>query len=83
MRVTKDGIVGNSRPCNNCIRKLSNIIYRIYYTTKDGEIKCEKITKMMLTHTSVGNRDHDRAIQTILSSKANSKGQIQNESGIT
>lgn len=41
-RETKDGLLGNSRPCVYCERILrSSGIKKVFYTTREGEIKSE------------------------------------------
>ena len=66
VRMTKCGVLGNSRPCKNCIKRLIahsmkyNIqIKRIYYSTEDGTIEYENFQNMLnseKTYVSTGNR---------------------------
>lgn len=48
----------SSKPCENCINRIKSynkfgyIIDKIYYSTSENEIKCEKITKIIPTHQS-------------------------------
>lgn len=66
IRISRSGILGNSRPCRNCIRRLSKIGYKIkhvYYTTNDGSIVREKFDQMLgspLTRLSSGDRDRHK-----------------------
>lgn len=62
IRITKTGVVGNSRPCRNCINRLSKLSYKInhvYYTTNEGDIVRERFKDMPhspLTKLSSGDR---------------------------
>jgi hypothetical protein len=63
VRLSKTGIIGESRPCYHCLCKLqkySHIIKYIYYSTSDGKINRELLTQNMLnshkTHISSGNK---------------------------
>lgn len=54
-KITKTGVIGNSKPCQNCVNfilnNFSNInIYKIYYTIKGNEL--EELTKKMLLNDS-------------------------------
>jgi hypothetical protein len=66
IRISRSGILGNSRPCKNCIRRLSKMGYKIkhvYYTTNDGSIIREKFDQMLaspLTRLSSGDRNRNR-----------------------
>ena len=49
IRVSKSGMIGESRPCYHCLHMLekSNInIKHIYYTTSDNNIMCEQFHYM-------------------------------------
>jgi len=54
MFVTKksaEGFLGSSTPCTNCVKKMYHFgIHRIYWTTRDGTIKFEKVSKMLDTY---------------------------------
>ncbi len=51
IRVRANGSLGDSRPCNTCVEKLKKAgIRRAYYSTQDGDIKCEEVSKMELTY---------------------------------
>lgn len=54
LRITKDGIVGNSRPCYNCLNMMKDIgIHKIYYTTGIlNEIICERVKDMISIQSS-------------------------------
>lgn len=60
IRISKTGIIGDSRPCEHCLRRLMasriNII-DCYYSTKDKAIVKEKFKNMLgsdLTYVSSG-----------------------------
>jgi hypothetical protein len=76
MRVDKNGRVCNSQPCYSCIQALRHIIHKIYYTTSDGSIKCEKVLEMKLSYITVSDQNHDRTIQTIIRNKAKTKAKL-------
>lgn len=58
--------ITSSKPCAHCIAMLKNInknkhrnkniINKIYYSTKTGEVVCEKIHKLESTHLTKANR---------------------------
>jgi hypothetical protein len=54
LRITKDGMVGNSRPCYNCLNMMKDIgIHKIYYTTGIlNEIICERVKDMISIQSS-------------------------------
>lgn len=54
LRITKDGIIGNSRPCYNCLNMMKDIgIHKIYYTTGIlNEIICERVKDMISIQSS-------------------------------
>ncbi len=64
IRQTQNGVIGESRPCNNCLKKIKFIVQHkgikikyILYSTKDGTIVKEKLTDMLesdIVHTSKG-----------------------------
>lgn len=62
IRISKTGILGESRPCIDCLKMMErsglNIKY-IYYSTKDGTILRERFSKMFYsdsTYVSSGIR---------------------------
>lgn len=66
IRLTKTGMLAESRPCFHCIQEMEksclNIRY-IYYSTKDGKIAKEKLSHMMnspLTYISSGVRKRNK-----------------------
>lgn len=54
LRVTKDGTIGNSRPCYNCLNMMKDLsINKIYYTTGiNDEIICERVKDMISIQSS-------------------------------
>ena len=50
IRINNSGKLCSSKPCENCIKKLSMItvikIKNVYYSTSDGEIVSEKFNKL-------------------------------------
>lgn len=53
IRLSKSGIVGESRPCLHCIRRLQKMVDRngvrisnVYYSTKYGDIERENLSDM-------------------------------------
>ena len=51
IRINKNGVVNNSRPCNNCIEQLTkNGIRNIYYSDKSGNIVKEYVKDMKKLH---------------------------------
>uniref|UniRef100_A0A6C0IAY0 Uncharacterized protein n=1 Tax=viral metagenome TaxID=1070528 RepID=A0A6C0IAY0_9ZZZZ len=54
-RVTKDGTIRNSRPCNNCLDMMSKYnIKNIIYSTDDGFFIVDKPQNMEKLHSSSG-----------------------------
>lgn len=50
IRLSKSGLLGESRPCANCIKRLlaSRLkIHNVYYSTVDGILVCEKLKFML------------------------------------
>jgi cytidine deaminase len=61
IRLTKTGVIGESRPCYHCLVRLQrycNNIGYIYYSTSTGKIVRERLENMLQTkiHISLGNR---------------------------
>lgn len=55
VRITKNGLLINSRPCNNCINYMRCAgITKIYYSSDDGKIICERVDKILPKHVSSG-----------------------------
>ena len=54
VRVTKNGIMGNARPCRNCLNMMKDLnVNKVYYSTGIGdEIICESIKNMISIQTS-------------------------------
>ena len=49
VRISKSGLFGESRPCTKCIERISKSglrIGKIYYTTKQRTLVCEKISEL-------------------------------------
>jgi hypothetical protein len=50
-----DWILTESRPCNDCITNMkNNQIDRVFYSTWEGRIKCERVKDMEFRHQSRG-----------------------------
>jgi tRNA(Arg) A34 adenosine deaminase TadA len=57
IRINKNNILRNSRPCNNCIIKLKKFgIRRIFYSNNSGDVVYEYLNDMQFNHISSGNR---------------------------
>jgi deoxycytidylate deaminase len=55
IRINKNYVLKNSRPCNQCIEKLKKIgIRRVYYSDHNGNIIYEKVEYMEKLHVSSG-----------------------------
>jgi len=55
VRINKQGILRNSRPCNQCIDTMKKYnIKRVIYSTDDDTIISEKPVFMEKLHTSSG-----------------------------
>ncbi len=55
VRISNDGCLRNSRPCNNCLETMKFYrIKKIMYSTDDGIIKTEKPVDMEPMHISSG-----------------------------
>lgn len=60
LRITRTGVLGNSRPCRDCITSISKSalnIRNVYYSTSDGNITSERVDEMAdspLTRPSSG-----------------------------
>jgi len=64
VRLSKDNLLGISRPCKNCLHMMSKlrqtrgiIIKNVYYSTHNGNINKEEFSDMMdsdMTHPSTG-----------------------------
>lgn len=55
IRVTNDGELANSRPCNHCIMTMREMgIRRVFYSDENGKIICEKVNKMEMKHICSG-----------------------------
>ena len=58
IRINKNHVLKNSRPCNQCIEKLLKLgIRKVYYSTDDGTIVCEFLQNMEKKHISSGNKN--------------------------
>lgn len=54
IRTSKTGCLGMSKPCAHCIMKMSDLapkrgykINKVYYTTEDGYVTCDKLDKLI------------------------------------
>jgi hypothetical protein len=54
IRVSPTGVIGNSKPCFQCIQQIMRSrfnISRIYYSNAEGDIICESINQLLRTDT--------------------------------
>lgn len=54
IRVSPTGVIGNSKPCFQCIQQIMKSrfnISKIYYSNADGDIICENVNKLLNTDT--------------------------------
>jgi tRNA(Arg) A34 adenosine deaminase TadA len=57
IRINKNLALRNSRPCSQCIDKLSKLgIRKVYYSNEDGNIVWEFVEQMEKTHISSGTK---------------------------
>lgn len=57
IRVNKNLTLKNSRPCSQCIDKLSKLgIRKVFYSNEEGDIVWEFVEQMKKTHISAGTR---------------------------
>jgi tRNA(Arg) A34 adenosine deaminase TadA len=57
IRINKNLALRNSRPCSQCIDKLSKLgIRKVYYSNEDGHIVWEFVEQMEKTHISSGTK---------------------------
>lgn len=57
IRVTADGELANSRPCNHCIMTMREMgIRRVFYSDGKGNIVSEKVDEMEMTHVCQSHR---------------------------
>jgi deoxycytidylate deaminase len=62
IRLTRSGVIGYSRPCMNCLLRLTKSgisINNVYYSDGEGSIICERFNNMFnsqLTALSAGDR---------------------------
>jgi tRNA(Arg) A34 adenosine deaminase TadA len=52
IRVSSTGIIGQSKPCYQCMHQISKARFRIskiYYSTASGDIACENINQLLRT----------------------------------
>jgi len=55
LRISKEGNIKNSRPCNQCLETMIKYrIKKIIWSTDSGTFNCEKPQSMELLHTSSG-----------------------------
>jgi deoxycytidylate deaminase len=81
IRVSPTGIIGQSKPCFQCMQQISKARFRIskvYYSNAKGEIICENINQLLRTsviHIGFGIREKlnmfsgDIPIETLLQNK--------------
>lgn len=64
IRISADGKLKNSYPCNNCLHKMKECgIRRVYYSNDQGEIICQKLTDMKFLHKSAGMLYHEEILK--------------------
>jgi deoxycytidylate deaminase len=57
IRVNKQNMLRNSRPCNDCISKLNKLgIRKVFYSNEKGDIVYEYVQDMPNLHISSGRR---------------------------
>ena len=57
IRINKNLALRNSRPCTQCIERLSKLgIRKVYYSNEEGHIVGEFVEQMEKTHISSGTR---------------------------
>lgn len=71
VRFSKSGVMGNSRPCKNCLQRMKKIteksilnIRNIYYSTEGDQIMMERFDEMIdspMTYICSGMRTRERA----------------------
>jgi deoxycytidylate deaminase len=70
IRVNKNNILKNSRPCNDCINKLNKLgIRKVYYSNEQGEIVYEYVKDMPNLHISSGSKLNHTFDSRILNQK--------------
>ncbi len=63
IRVSPSGVIGQSKPCFQCMQQISKARFRIskvYYSTASGDIVCENINQLLRTsiiHIGFGLRE--------------------------
>ena len=56
VRVSKTGVIGNSRSCTSCIKLMRHYgIKKVFYTKNKDEYSVEKVNKMKMLHDSEGS----------------------------
>lgn len=57
IRVSRTGVLGNSKPCANCLALMKrHRITRVIYSDEHGELVTEKVARMETTHLSLAYR---------------------------
>lgn len=54
IRVSSTGVIGNSKPCFQCIQQIMKSrfnISKVYYSNAEGDIICESINKLLQSDT--------------------------------
>lgn len=59
IRVDKNGNLKDSKPCNHCLKylKRAKLFRYCYYSNHQGEIVRSRITDLLNTHKTRGQRD--------------------------
>jgi len=86
IRLSRIGLLGESKPCINCIQRLreSGIKIRyVYYSTKNRDIVCEKFSQMYTDHVGRARRKQmqNKHQVTIISSDSDKSNDSDDSSG--
>lgn len=68
IRISKTGILGESRPCYHCLEKLENSgvkIHNVYYSTKNGLLTKEKFNTMKESKKTVYSSGYRRNMKIL------------------
>ena len=68
IRISKTGILGESRPCFHCLEKLENSgvkIHNVYYSTKSGSLTKEKFSTMKESKKTVYSSGYRRNMKIL------------------
>jgi hypothetical protein len=63
-RKCENGRIKNSRPCSECLETMKKLgIRRVYYSSDDGSIICEKVSTMVSLHKTKMTRSIERGFK--------------------